>query len=515
MIEKKGIVEIPDNFRRIGPQTGPQEKFLATNADVAIYGGAAGGGKTFGMLMDFARHFGKSFVRGLFLRRTIPEITSPGGAWDNSHELYGEFPFATPNESSLSWDFGRGTNLKFDHLQHIGDLKRYQSAQLAVIYFDELTHFLRRMFFYMFSRNRSMSGVKPYIRAATNPVANHWIYLDFLRPGGYVGDDGFAIPEMSGVIKYFYQIGDKVIFGDDAGELQQRFPQQKEKPLSFTFIPSLVSDNKILLEKDPRYLARLESMSYVDRMRLKYGNWIVTEDAGRYFNKNSFKQIEKSKLPEDLYCIRYWDMAGTKPDSKTKVSDTQARTASVLLGLHSETGNFYIIDVTDELLLPKEVEDRVINLAKMDGTYVTTGLSQDPGQAGKFQVGYYRERLEYNSTTVWTARETGSKEARANPVAQKARQGFFHIVQGEFLDNFLSQAENFPTGRKDMIDALSGAFSFFVENNMVSLESYTEPANISRWHKQNQTEAEKEEQSVPNPLPSYNNRRSGVAKMRW
>ena len=501
-------------MNEIRPQKGPQEAFLSTIADIAFYGGAAGGGKTYGMLIDFARHFGAYGVKGLFLRRTTPELRNPGGAWDTSQEMFSSFPFATPNESNLEWDFGRGTSLKFDHLQHIKDLGRYQSAQLGVIYFDELTHFLEKMFLYMLSRNRSTSGIKPYIRAAMNPVANHWVYLVFLRPAGYVGDDGFAIEEMSGVITYFYNIGGKIVFGKTKKELMERFPGEKEEPLSFTFIPSYVSDNKILLEKDPKYLARLESMSYVQKMRLKYGNWAVTEDAGRYFNKQDFKVIERSQVPKGLYCIRYWDMASTKPDPQTKVSDTQARTASVLMGLDLKTGNFYILDVTDELLAPKEVEDRVISLARQDGIYITVGLSQDPGQAGKFQVEYYKERLEHNSITVWSTRETGSKEARANPVAQKARQGFFYIIQEKFADAFLSQAENFPNGRKDVIDASSGCFSFFVENNMVSLESYTQPANVSKYHRQNQQEQNKNKVKAPDIQQSIvtNNFNSGILR---
>ena len=488
-----------------GAQSGPQKKFLETMADIAMYGGGAGGGKTYGMLLDFIRHVNAKakHVKGLFLRRTTPELTGQGGAWDNASEMYAGI--AGLNESKLTASFGLGTVLKFDHLQHLKDLARYQSQQLDIIYFDELCHFLRKMFFYMLSRNRSAySTVKPYIRACMNPEADHWVFHDFLKPGGYVGDDGFPIEKMSGVIKYFYYHADQVMFGDTKEELKKRFPAQPEDPLSFTFIPSLVTDNKILMERDKTYVAKLESMPYVMKMRLRYGNWSVKEDAGRYFSKSSFKVVQKEELPKNLYCIRYWDMAGTKPEQGKKVSSSQARTASVLLGLDTDSGNFYILDVTDELLLPKEVEDRVISLGKMDGVYVIVGLSQDPGQAGKFQVEYYVERLEYNSLTTWVARETGSKEARANPVAQKARHGFFHIVESEWNDRFLVQAENFPGDRMDMVDALSGGFAYFVDNNMVSLEAYTEPANISKYAKQNQQEAkERQKRAIPAPEQDF------------
>ena len=61
------------------PQPGPQEMFLATPADIAIYGGSAGGGKTWGLLIEAARHHRRQGYGAVIFRRTYPEITNEGG----------------------------------------------------------------------------------------------------------------------------------------------------------------------------------------------------------------------------------------------------------------------------------------------------------------------------------------------------------------------------------------------------------------------------------------------------
>jgi hypothetical protein len=70
------------------PQPGPQEMFLSTPADIAVYGGAAGGGKSFGILLEGARHTPNKDFGGVIFRRTSPMITNEGGLWDESNKIY-------------------------------------------------------------------------------------------------------------------------------------------------------------------------------------------------------------------------------------------------------------------------------------------------------------------------------------------------------------------------------------------------------------------------------------------
>ena len=73
----------------IAAQPGRQTEFLQTSADICIYGGAAGGGKTVALLLELLRHVSRvaNFTVVVF-RRTTPQITNPGGLWDESQNFY-------------------------------------------------------------------------------------------------------------------------------------------------------------------------------------------------------------------------------------------------------------------------------------------------------------------------------------------------------------------------------------------------------------------------------------------
>lgn len=457
---------------KIGPQPGPQTELLACGADIAFYGGAAGGGKTFGMLLDYLHHYDNPMANSTFFRRTTPEIKAPGGPWENAVELYSNFG-AKPTGSTLI--FPSGSSMKFSHLENENDKYKHQGDQIAIIYFDELSHFTFTQFWYLVSRNRSRSNIIPYIRASTNPSPDSWI-ADFIS--WWINPDtGIAVPERSGVVRYFYQFNDEFYWDDDPKKLEKKFPDlaKAAPPLSATFISSLLEDNKILMEKDPAYKAKLLSLRRVDKERLLYGNWKVREDSGGYFKREYFETIEKEELPTDRLRVRFWDRAGTsaKEISENKAKGiTQARTASVLLSFSMQTQMFYIEHITNDLLSPKQVVEKMTTIIESDGPYITVGLSQDPGQAGKFELDFYKER--FGNYHVWDTKETGSKESRAKPASAQAEKHRIKLVRDHWNEEFIRQAENFPEGLKDIIDALSGAFAYFVENKMASLDVYSQ-----------------------------------------
>jgi len=133
----------------IKPQTGPQTDFLSCKADIAIYGGSAGSGKTHAMLLDPLRHINACPEGGaVYFRKTTTQIRGEGGLWDEAKNLYRPLGGVARESPSMDIIFPNpknkskaGFKITFSHMQHEKNKYDYQGAQIPVIYFDELTHF--------------------------------------------------------------------------------------------------------------------------------------------------------------------------------------------------------------------------------------------------------------------------------------------------------------------------------------------------------------------------------------
>ena len=124
----------------IKPQQGPQEMFLSTPADIAIYGGAAGGGKSWAILLESLRHVIRNTgFFACYFRRNATQVRNPGGLWDESMKLYA-LAGGVPVAHSLEWQWTEGGKVKFAHLEHDATVLNWQGSQIALICFDELTH---------------------------------------------------------------------------------------------------------------------------------------------------------------------------------------------------------------------------------------------------------------------------------------------------------------------------------------------------------------------------------------
>lgn len=221
----------------LAPQKGPQEMFLATSADICIYGGAAGGGKTFGLLLEPLRYMNNPDYNATIFRRDYTQVTSPGGLWDSSRKIYryvkGSQPLKTPK---LHWTFKRGASVNFAHLGRDEDCDDWQGSQLTMIGFDELTHFSEYQFFYMLSRNRTDSGVKPYVRATCNPDADSWV-AEFIS--WWINQEtGYPIPERSGVIRWMVRLNEVVTWFDSREEAVQGAIENGVKPEQAETMPN-------------------------------------------------------------------------------------------------------------------------------------------------------------------------------------------------------------------------------------------------------------------------------------
>lgn len=432
--------------KAIQPQPGPQTEFLRSAADVVFYGGQAGGGKTYGLLLEPLYDASNGRFGAVIFRRTTKQVRAEGGLWDTAQELYVPLG-AAPNQQDLSCTFASGAKITFAHMEHEKNRYDWAGSQIPLIEFDELTHFTWRQFNYLLSRNRSTSGAKARIRATLNPDPDHWVrqFIDW-----WIDEDGYAIKDRGGVIRHFIIQEEDVIWADSAEDLQTDYPGCM--PKSFTFIPASVQDNKILLQSDPNYLANLDALTRVERARLRDGNWKIRATAGMYFHRSDFEIVDI--MPRPLRSVRAWDLAGTKADPDN--DSGPAWTAGVRMHLCVD-GCFYVDHVERFRADPGKVDARIENTAKQDGNGVTVRLPQDPGQAGKRQA-----RSQVAMLAGFTARAlpvTGDKETRAKPLSAQTEAGNVKLVRGSWNEAFLSEMENFPDGRfKDQVDAAADAF---------------------------------------------------------
>ena len=448
----------------IGPQPGPQEAFLSTNADIAVYGGAAGGGKTYALLLEPLRHIDNPHFGAVIFRRDAVQITNEGGLFDTSFQIYAQIDAMPKLSPHRTWIFPTGATITFNHLHNEYDVNHWQGAQIPFIGYDELTHFEESQFWYMLSRNRSTCGVRPYIRATTNPDADSWVaeLVDwYINP-----DTGYPIFERSGKIRWFVRIDGKLVWANSRQELLNDHPGLI--PKSFTFIPATLSDNKILNDHDPEYRANLLQLNRVERERLLAGNWKIKHSTGSYFPQLCVQVI--SAIPTDVIMwVRRWDLAATEP---SETNPSPSATASVLMGKRAN-GRIVIADGINIRKPANIVRDVLLNVATQDRSNykrVITVIPQDPGQAGKDQSANLIAYLAGHR--VKAVRETGPKETRAEPLSAQWQAGNIDVVEGVWNKNYLNEMASFPSEEHDdYVDASSGAY----------LECVSGASDIERW----------------------------------
>lgn len=231
--------------------TEKQDLFINSQAFETLFGGAAGGGKSYGQLVDallYALKYPKS--KQIIFRRTFPDLER--SIIRTSLEFYPK-EVASYNSSKHIWRFKNGSIIDFGYIDNENDVYQYQSAEYDVIRFDELTHFTEYMYVYMISRCRGANPYPKYIKSSTNPggVGHSWVKERFI----------------------------------DIGEPNtiHNIKQEDGTTTSRIFIPSLVQDNLFLMANDPDYLKRLQNLPEKEKKALLYGEWDIFD--GQFFTE--------------------------------------------------------------------------------------------------------------------------------------------------------------------------------------------------------------------------------------
>lgn len=231
--------------------TKKQNDFIKSEAFETLFGGAAGGGKSHGQLID-ALLYALKYPRSsqIIFRSTFADLEK--SLIRKSRDIYPQ-SIASYNDSKHTWKFKNGSIVDFGYIQYEKDVYQYQSAEYDVIRFDELTHFTEFEYTYMISRCRGANNYPKRIKSSTNPggIGHTWVKKRFIDIGE---------PNKIHTCKL------------ETGEESTRI-----------FIPSLVTDNKFMLEYDPDYVKRLDNLPEKERKALKFGDWDIFD--GQFFSE--------------------------------------------------------------------------------------------------------------------------------------------------------------------------------------------------------------------------------------
>ena len=229
--------------------TAKQKSFIDAGEAEVLFGGAAGGGKSYGQIVDaliFALKYPAS--KQLILRRTFAELDK--SLIRTSLALFPKDVYSF-NASTHTGKFKNASIIDFGYCGTENDVYQYQSAEYDLIRFDELTHFTEAQYIYLISRVRGANGYPKQIKSTTNPggIGHSWVKARFIDPAppkeSFLGDDG----------------------------------------MKRIFIPSSLDDNIFLKKSDPGYRERLLALPERERRALLFGDWNIFE--GQYFSEFS------------------------------------------------------------------------------------------------------------------------------------------------------------------------------------------------------------------------------------
>jgi hypothetical protein len=263
------------------PQPGPQTELLRCPTFEVLFGGARGGGKTSAMVGEWAQHaqmYGKDAIGRVFRnqREQLNEMI------EYAKTVY--LPIGAQwNEQKKNFTFRNGARIGYTYLESDSDAEGFQGHSYTRVYYEELTN---AKDFNAVSKLkaalRSAQGVPCGFRATANPggPSHQQVKARYIDPA----PKGYKVIEEDGL--------DRV------------------------FIPSKVSDNKIMTDADPLYVNRLRQSGSAELVRRWLeGDWDVIE--GAYFdNWSSARHVVRPvELPKHWTRFTSFDWGSAKPFS--------------------------------------------------------------------------------------------------------------------------------------------------------------------------------------------------------
>jgi len=446
-----------------GPASEKQRMFLTCKADIVIYGGGAGCGKSHCALLKALGQIKDPNFRAVFIRQTRTQLLQSGGLVDEAKQMYKQFK-PRFHEQKLSATFPSGSVISFAGLDRAEDRYNFDGGQYSLVVFDEAQHQQEVSVLYLMSRLRSKAQMSSQLVMTCNPLYNsflrHWVewHLD--------PETGIPIPERDGVIRFFTNDGGKVVFAETKEQMLRLVPHIKEEHiLTITFVSANIFDNPIGIQKNPKYLAFLLGLKRIEKMRLLEGSWYAKEESAGYF-KGEWLDVINVRPPKVMKRCRAWDISGSIPSESNPNPDW---TAGVLMSRDSH-GKYYIEDVNRFRDRAHGVIEQIIQTAIHDGPETDIVIPADPGAAGKAYAQSIVKELSERGFYARIFNASLSKVLRFQPFAAIAEAKHVSIVRGVWNEQYIDELETFDGSRRvkdDVVDATSDAFKHLAQSAQI------------------------------------------------
>lgn len=310
--------------RKAQPQPGGQADCMARPEFEVLMGGAAGGGKSWELVLDALglqygcgsdgnpmHEYGMAAIqnpeyRAVIFRRKTPHLQKLIDLGKELYTPYGaQFVLQRKGEPGSSFTFPSGAKIFLCHMENENDKENHQGLEYQFIGFDELTQFTLTQYLYLFSRCRGIvlnsagMNLPSRIRSTTNPtgIGLVWVRKRFIRNGSWKMQPG----------KTHYFIADPTVEDvedNPTGVLVTPNHPEFKNAKSRTFIPGFLYENKILMEMDPAYAANIMQMGRKMERALLKGDW----DA---FGGDFFDEFSRGKNVIKPFDIpKHWQLIG-------------------------------------------------------------------------------------------------------------------------------------------------------------------------------------------------------------
>ena len=292
------------------PQAGTQTKAItATWCEEVFFGGARGGGKSDYLLGDFGQDVSiyKANWHGILFRKLYKELDE---LIKRSHQIF--LPMgAVFKVQEKKWIFPNGATLRLAAMEREDDADKYQGHQFTWIGFDELPNWHTDTGYNKLKACLRSAFNIPHkrIRASGNPggAGQSWVKKKFIDPC----PEGFT-PLRD--IKYInINTGTQLVL-NDVDESIVADPAWKRIEAVRMFIPSRLQDNKILMDNDPFYIAKLAQAGGKELVKAWLaGDWDAIE--GAYFDTfdKTLHVVEHFEIPNGWHKVRAFDWGYSAP----------------------------------------------------------------------------------------------------------------------------------------------------------------------------------------------------------